>query len=76
MKELLEFILENITGSKNFTVSEKEEEGRFSLEIKVDKGLIGLLIGKGGRTIKSIQNLLRVKGRLENKNVFVNIVES
>ena len=71
MKKLLEFIIEEITGSKDFSVEEKEEEGNTSLIISGDPSQMGLVIGKNGSTIKAIQTVLRVRARLEEKMVFV-----
>lgn len=75
MKELAEFIVGNIIDKKEFTVSEVENDGRLIVEIKVSSELIGIVIGKGGNTIKAIQTLLRVKGRLQDKLVSVTITE-
>ena len=76
MKELAEFIVGNIIDKKDFTVSELEDEGRLVIEIKVSPEVIGIVIGKGGNTIKAIQTLLRVKGRLQDKLVSVTITEA
>lgn len=75
MKELLDYILDNLIGKDNYTITENTEDGRVSLEVSVDKEMMGLVIGKGGKTIKSIQDLVRVKARLEDKHVYVNVVE-
>jgi len=75
MKELMMFILEGITGSKKFTIEEKEEDGIITLDIKAPSDTVGIVIGKGGRVIKSIQNLARVKARLLRKKVFLNVSE-
>ncbi len=76
MKELAEFIVGNIIDKKEFTVSELEDDGRLVIEIKVSPEVIGIVIGKGGNTIKAIQTLLRVKGRLQDKLVSVTITEA
>lgn len=74
MKELLVFLLKEITG-KDFLVEQSEESGRTSLQVKADPEDMGMIIGKEGRTIKAIQDILRVKGSLEGKSVFVNVSE-
>lgn len=73
MKELLNFIIEGILGSKDFEITEKEEDGQYILQIQVKPEEAGLIIGKGGQTIKSIQNIMRVKARKENRSVFVKV---
>lgn len=75
MEELLSFIIKSITGSDGFEISSEEEGDKVNLNVELDQEYMGLVIGKGGRTIKSIQDILRVKGRLEDKMVFVNIRE-
>lgn len=75
MKDLAEFILENITEAKSFTVDEIEENGHVQVEVKAKPEIMGLIIGKGGGTIKAIQTLLRIKGRLSNKLVNLSISE-
>jgi len=73
MKELLEYIVKGITGKDSFSIDEKEEDGKTLLTILLEESEMGLVIGKNGLVIKSIQNILQVKGRLENKLVFVNV---
>ncbi len=75
MQDLLKFILEGITGKKEFEIEETEEEGRLHLNILVNEDLIGLIIGKGGNTIKAIQNILRIKGSIDNKFVHLTVSE-
>lgn len=72
MKDLLTYILKNIT-DKEFEIEEKEEDGKVAFEVSADPEDIGLIIGKGGQTIKAIQLVLKVKAKLENKFVVVNV---
>ena len=76
MKELLEFIVTNLTGQKEVKITEENEEGRITFQIHADSDSIGLIIGKNGSTIKAIQEILRVRARLEKTYVFVNVVEA
>ena len=75
MKDLLTFLIQGITGNKDFTVEELEESGQVSLRVILPNSDIGLVIGKGGLTIKAIQTLVRVRGRLEDKAVQVFVEE-
>lgn len=75
MEELLTFIIESITGSNDFEITSELEGDKVNLNVYLEQEYMGLVIGKGGKTIKSIQDILRVKGRLEDKMVFVNIRE-
>ncbi len=75
MRDLLEYILTEITG-KEIPVLEKEEDGRLVLEITPDQETIGLVIGKSGKTIKAIQEIVRVRARKENAFVFIRVGEA
>jgi len=76
MKELLEYILKEILGEGGFYVTEEVEGDFVRLFIKVEPAEnAGIVIGKGGNTIKAIRNILRVKATLEKKGVSVNLIE-
>lgn len=74
MKELLEYIVKNIINEGDFEISEIEDNGQLILQIKVKPEAAGLLIGKGGQTIKSIQNIVSVRARKENRSIFVKVI--
>jgi uncharacterized protein len=75
MKELLEFLIKEITGSDDCEISIEEEENRVVFNIKAPADHIGIIIGKEGRTIKSIQEIMRVRAKLEGKMVYVSVAE-
>lgn len=76
MKELLLFILEQITGSKDFEVDQQEtEDGKVDLFVKAPQEIIGLIIGKQGKTIKNIRRIVSVRAALENKVVNISLQE-
>lgn len=76
MKKFIKYLVEETTGIKDANIEETEEDDKLTLTINVSPELIGLVIGKGGKTIKAIQSLARVRGKLEKKIVFVNVSES
>ena len=75
MKDLLTFILSSILPESQLNIIEEQEDGKVNLKVEAGNDVMGILIGKGGRTIKAIQDIIRVRGRLDGKNVFVNVVE-
>lgn len=75
MQDLLNFLLKGVLGDKEFEVSETDENGRIIYSIKTAQENMGLLIGKGGRMIKSLRNLLKVRATLEKRAVSLNISE-
>jgi predicted RNA-binding protein YlqC (UPF0109 family) len=73
MKELLEYILKGILGDKKFEIIENQEGGRIIYTIKVEPENVGIIIGKNGRMIKSIRNILKVRATLEKTAVTLNV---
>ena len=75
MKDLLEYILKGILGETGFYITEEVDGDFVRLLIKVEPENAGMVIGKGGGTIKAIRCILRVKATLEKKGVSVNLTE-
>ncbi len=75
MKDLLEFLLKGILGKEEFDVTETDEEGRITYTVKTAQENVGMIIGKGGKMIKTLRNILKVRATLEKKVVFLNIGE-
>lgn len=73
MKELLEFLLKGVLGEESFEVIETEEEGRILYTIKTDPKNVGLVIGKGGKMINALRNVLKVSATLQKKAVNVQV---
>lgn len=75
MRELIDYMLKGVLGEEKFNVEETEEEGRLIYTIKTDPKNIGLVIGKGGKMIKALRNVLKIRATLEKKAVSLNIAE-
>ena len=61
IKETLEYIVKAITPADTETaVTEREENGILILEISAPTELIGQIIGKEGKIIKSIRTILNL----------------
>lgn len=76
MKELLEYLIKNIAGD-DFSVKEEElEGGRVNFEVTANPNIIGLIIGKMGKTIKTLRKILSIRAVLENKSVNISVKES
>jgi predicted RNA-binding protein YlqC (UPF0109 family) len=73
MKDLLEFLLKGLLGEAKFEIVETNDAGRILFTIKVAPEQIGLIIGKGGHTIKALRNILKVRATLEKVAVSVNV---
>jgi predicted RNA-binding protein YlqC (UPF0109 family) len=73
MKELLEFLLKGLLDKEKFEIVETNDAGRILYTIKTAPENIGLVIGKGGRMIKSLRNVLKVRATLEKTAVNLNV---
>lgn len=80
MQDLLNYMLKGLLGDTKYDVVESTEEstegmesGRLLYTIKTDQENIGLIIGKGGKMIKALRNVLKIRATLEKKAVSVNV---
>lgn len=76
MKELLEFLIQKITGEKDFSVEETDEQDRIILDVKVPENLAGMVIGKEGKTIKNLRKILSIKAVKLGKAVHIKVNEA
>ena len=77
MEDFLKYVIPFLIDNKEaFQVETKEEdEGTVIFTIHVAKEDMGKVIGKEGRTIQSIRNLVKILAVKENKRVMVEIAE-
>lgn len=74
MKDLLSYILKGMTGT-DVPVEEKDEEGMTIFTIFAPKDSIGRIIGKGGKSIHSIKNVLKIRAMKEDKKIDILVQE-
>lgn len=53
----------------------EEEDGTLILELTVDEDDVGQVIGRGGRTISALRQLLRASGTKRGRRVLVDVVD-
>ena len=77
MKEFLEFLVKGIVKKEGDIVIEEErnQDNIINLKLKVDKEDMGIVIGKEGKTIKSLRNLLKAKAIRENVRVNLELID-
>ena len=79
MKELLEYIVKSIVNNpENVEISERESvdfPGLTILTIKVSEDDVGIVIGKRGRTINAIRDIISINAIRSKKRVRVNLEE-
>ncbi len=76
MKDLLQFLAQQLVNDPQ-AVDVKETQGDTAsvLELRVAKEDLGRIIGKQGRTAKSIRTILNAVASRQNRKVVVEIVE-
>ncbi|MDO5717316.1 MAG: KH domain-containing protein [Tissierellia bacterium] len=74
MKELLQFIVENLVQNKEaIQIREEEVDGNTTFFLSVDENDMGRVIGRKGRIANSIRTILRASQHEDGKNVYVEI---
>lgn len=74
MKKLLEFILQNIVGPDiSFEISEIEDENGITFEVTLPEEVSGKVIGRNGKNIKAIRDIVSILARREHKRVFIRV---
>ena len=77
MKEFIEFIAKNLVDEPDAVrVEETVEENKVTLRLHVSKNDLGKVIGKQGRTAKSMRTLLTAVAAKHNKSGQLEIDES
>lgn len=74
MKETLEYILKSIVEG-DFTVTEEETDGFTVFKVSAPQDQIGRVIGKQGKTINAIKQLLKIQAIREDKRIDIQIAE-
>jgi len=75
MKKLLEYLVTSIVEHpQDVVIEEKEEEGQLNLNLQVHPQDVKIVIGKQGKTIKSIREIIKIKAIKERKKVNVNLL--
>lgn len=74
MQELLTYMLDSIIEGE-YTVTEEDQDGFIVYKITAPTDQIGRVIGKNGKTINALKNILKVRAVKENKKVDIQIAE-
>lgn len=77
MKETLQFIVSSIVdNAEAVSVEEQEgENGILNLIVTVAKEDMGKVIGKEGKVIRSIRNIMKIKAMKENVRINISLAE-
>ena len=76
MKELLIYIIQQlVSNSDAVKVEEKRDGSEVNLLLVVDPLDMGIVIGKGGQTIKAIRRILSIRAMTEDVRVNLQVQE-
>lgn len=74
MKELLYFIITNIVeDKKSVRIDEKRQQDQVILNLFVAQKDMGRIIGKMGKTIRAIRNILTIRAIKDNVRIFLEV---
>ena len=75
-KELVEYLVKSLVDdTEQVSLTEKETDGRIVITVKVASTDMGRVIGKDGRIIKSIREIVRAYSAKNGAKVSVDIEE-
>lgn len=77
MKKALEFIVKSIVDNPDSVeIMESDEDGITTFLIKVAKEDMGKIIGKEGKVIRAIRNVMKIPAIKQNQRIQVSIEET
>lgn len=77
MEDLLEFLARALVDRPDEVSVEgfDEEDGTVVLELRAASEDVGKIIGRGGRTVKSLRTVMRACGAREDQRVLIDLVD-
>ncbi len=76
MKEILQTIIENLVDNPDAVeIKQTDETNSVLFEVKVAESDMGKVIGKQGRTAKSIRTVMKAVAAKEHKKVTVEFID-
>lgn len=77
MKKTLKYIISSIVSDpKKVKIEEKEENGIINFSVKVADSDMGRVIGKQGKIIRAIRNVMKIPAIKQNKRINISLVEN
>jgi uncharacterized protein len=76
MKDTLTYIISAIVEKDDkISITEEEDSGIVNFTVNVDPVDMGKVIGKEGKVIKAIRNVMRIPAMKQNKKIYITLAE-
>jgi predicted RNA-binding protein YlqC (UPF0109 family) len=76
MKKALNYIISSIVSEEDkVEIEEKDQDGIIDFTIKVAKADMGKVIGKNGKVIRAIRNVIKINAIKQNKKINISLLE-
>ncbi len=76
MKKTLEYIITQIVDEpKEVEITEQEDNGMINFTIKVAPSDMGKIIGKNGKVIRAVRNVVKISAIKQNKKINIALME-
>lgn len=76
MKDILDYLIKSIVDNEDkVEIVEEEKDGVINLTVSVDPEDMGKIIGKQGKVIKSIRNVMRIPAMKQNKKIYISLAD-
>lgn len=76
MKKALEYIVSSIVDNPDkVEINEAEDNGMINFTITVDPADMGKIIGKNGKVIRAIRNVVKISAIKQNKKINIALTE-
>ena len=77
MKKALEYIVTQIVDDpEKVEISQEEDNGMINFAIKVASPDMGKIIGKNGKVIRAIRNVIKISAIKQNKKINIALSET
>jgi len=77
MKKALNYIVAQIVDDpEKVEINEQEDQGMINFSIRVAPSDMGKLIGKNGKVIRAIRNVVKISAIKQNKKINIALLEN
>ena len=76
MKKALEYIIAQIVDDpEKVEINQQEDQGMINFTITVAPSDMGKIIGKNGKVIRAVRNIVKISAIKQNKKINISLIE-